>query len=99
VYALEDKVRRQDGRDQSMTRVERAVAVRAIAAMAEFASLVRLPERRSAVDREARLIDPDHPEKARAGLTRLLQRHQVEWNSFVDVLPQQSWVRQIVGQL
>jgi hypothetical protein len=82
-----------------MTPVERAVAVRAIAAMAEFASLARLLDRRSAVDREARLIDQDHPEKARAGLTRLLQRHQFEWNSFVDVLPQQSWVRQIVGQL
>lgn len=82
-----------------MTRGERAVAVRAIAAMPEFASLTRLPVGGSAVDREARLIDPDHPKKARAGLTRSLQRHQFEWNAFVDSLPQQSWVRQIVGQL
>ncbi len=29
----------------------------------------------------------------------VLQRHRSEWDGFMSTLPEQSWVRQIVGQL
>lgn len=82
-----------------MTPGERAVSVRAIAAMAEFARLADSPERELAVGREARLIDSKNPDVVEARLLGLLQRHRTEWDAFMSSLPNRSWVREIVGQL
>jgi hypothetical protein len=82
-----------------MTPVERAVAVRAIAAMAEFACLTDARSGALTIQREARLIDPADPSAAEAKLCRLLRQHQSEWNAFMNSLPERSWVREIVGQL
>jgi hypothetical protein len=50
----------------------RAVAVRAIAAMAEFARLADSPDGALAVQREAQLISPANPEATQTRLLRLL---------------------------
>jgi hypothetical protein len=99
VHALEAIVQGRDGGMKSMTSDERAVAVRAISAMAEFARLAGTPESSVIVDREARLVDPAAPDTARAGLTRLLARHKVEWDLFRESLPGGSWVGRIAEQL
>jgi hypothetical protein len=82
-----------------MRPTERAVAVRAIAAMADFARLADSPAGAAAIDREARLMDAGAPDAARAGLARLLAQHKSEWDGFMGSLPSRSWVREIVGQL
>jgi 7-cyano-7-deazaguanine synthase in queuosine biosynthesis len=99
VHALEDVVQGRDGRRKSMTPDERAVAVRAISAMAEFARLAGSPEGSAIVDREAWLVASAAPDAARAGLTRLLAQHKVEWDLFRESLPDGSWVGRIVEQL
>jgi hypothetical protein len=96
---LEDRVQAQDGQEKQMTPGERAVAVRAIAAMAEFARLADSPAGASAAGREARLVDWANPEVAQALLLRLLQQHRSEWDGFLSSLPSRSWVHEIVGQL
>jgi hypothetical protein len=82
-----------------MTPSERAVAVRAIAAMAEFARLADSPEGLLVVDREAGLVDPKNPRAVRAKLLRLLQWHRIQWEAFMSSLPNRSWVRESVDQL
>ena len=82
-----------------MTPSERAVAVRAVAAMAELARLADSPEGLLAVDREAGLVDPKNPGGVRAKLLRLLQWHRIEWEAFMNSLLNRSWVREIVDQL
>jgi len=99
VYASEDVARDHDGRERRMTTGERAVAVRAIAAMAKFGDLADSAEGKLAVQREARLIDSSDPKVAQAKLLRLLKQHQAEWATFMNALPDRSWVREIVGQL
>lgn len=99
VYRSGDTAVHRDGRQSPMTPSERAVAVRAIAAMAEFARLADAPSGVLTIQREARLIDPSDPGAAEAKLRRLLQQHQFEWNAFMSSLPETSWVREIVGQL
>ena len=99
VCASEDIVCDRDGRERRMLPSERAVAVRAIATMADFARLADSPQGVSAVDREADLVSPKDPGTVRAKLLRLLQRHRVEWEAFMNSLPKRSWVREIVGQL
>lgn len=99
VHASEDIVCGRDGRERRMMPSERAVAVRAIATMADFTRLADLPQGASAVDREAGLVSPKDPGTVRAKLLRLLQRHRVEWDGFMNSLPKRSWVREIVGQL
>ena len=99
VYGSEDMAVRRDGRQSRMTPGERAVAVRAIVTMAEFARLADAPRDASTVRREARLIDPTNPEAAEAKLRRLLEQHRSEWNAFMSSLPDRSWVRDIVSQL
>jgi hypothetical protein len=78
---------------------ERAVAIGAIATMVEFSRLADSPEGRSAVDREARLIDSGNLEVVRAKLVGLVHRHRTEWEGFVNSLPNRSWVREVVGRL
>ena len=99
VCASEDIVCDRNGRERRMLPSERAVAVRAIATMADFARLADSPQGVSAVDREADLVSPKDPGTVRAKLLRLLQRHRVEWEAFMNSLPKRSWVREIVGQL
>ena len=99
VHALEDRVQGQGGQDKQMTPGERAVAVRAIAAMAEFARLADSPAGASTASREARLVDGANPEAAQASLLRLLRQHRFEWDAFLSSLPSRSWVHEIVGQL
>jgi 7-cyano-7-deazaguanine synthase in queuosine biosynthesis len=99
VYGADDIAVHRDGRQSRMTPVERAVAVRAIAAMAEFACLTDARSGALTIQREARLIDPADPSAAEAKLCRLLRQHQSEWNAFMNSLPERSWVREIVGQL
>ena len=99
VYAVEEVARDRDGREIQMTRSERAVAVRAIATMTEFAGLADSAEGVLAIEREARLIDPADPAGARAKLLRLSKQHQAEWGAFMSSVPERSWVREIVGQL
>lgn len=82
-----------------MTPSERAVAVRAVAAMAEFARLADLPDGLLVIDREAGSVDPKNPEAARGKLLRLLHWHRIEWEAFMSSLPNRSWVREIVDQL
>jgi len=98
-YALEDVAHHRDGRERRMTSGDRAVAVRAIATMTEFARLAQSPEGDLVVQGEAQLIDPDNPEAAQTKLVRLLRQHQAEWNAFLSSLPERSWVREIVGQV
>jgi len=99
VYALEDVAHHPDGRERRMTSGDRAVTVRAIATMTEFARLAESPEGDLVVQREAQLIDPDNPEATQTRLVRLLRQHQAEWNAFLSSLPERSWVREIVGQV
>jgi 7-cyano-7-deazaguanine synthase in queuosine biosynthesis len=99
VYTLEDVARHRDGRESRMTPGERAVAVRAIAMMAEFARLADSPDGAVVVQREARLIEPANPALAQTELLRLLKQHQAEWNGFLDSVPERSWVREIAGRL
>jgi 7-cyano-7-deazaguanine synthase in queuosine biosynthesis len=99
VYALEDVARHRNGQEKPMTSGDRAVAVRAIAAMAEFARLADSPDGALSVQREAQLISPANPKAAQTELQRLLGRHRAEWSAFVNSLPERSWVRDIVGQL
>jgi 7-cyano-7-deazaguanine synthase in queuosine biosynthesis len=99
VYAPEDVVRHRNGQEKPMASSDRAVAVRAIAAMADFARLVDSPDGALAVQREAQLIGPTNPEATQTKLLRLLERHRAEWRAFVDSLPERSWVRDIVGKL
>jgi 7-cyano-7-deazaguanine synthase in queuosine biosynthesis len=99
IEASEDRVCDQAERETRMTAGERAVAVRAIAVMAEFARLADSPEGKSVVDREARLIDPSDPRAAEAGLLKLLKQHKAEWDALIVSLPNPSWVRDIVDQL
>jgi hypothetical protein len=82
-----------------MTPSERAVAVRAVAAMVEFARLADSPDGLLVIDREAGLVDPNNPEAAGGKLLRLLQWHQIEWEAFMSSMPNRSWVREIVDQL
>jgi hypothetical protein len=79
-----------------MSHSERAVAVRSIGLMAEFARLARLPPSDSTLTREARLINPGNTDLTAAKLLRLVQQHCGEWDEFVSALPPQSWVREIV---
>jgi 7-cyano-7-deazaguanine synthase in queuosine biosynthesis len=99
VYAMEDFARDRDGRKPRMTSGERAVAVRAIAAMEEFARFANSSEGALVVQREARLIDPDDSNSVQTQLVRLVERHNAEWSAFVSSLPERSWVREIVGQV
>lgn len=99
VYGSDDIAVHRDGQKYRMTHGERAVAVRSIAAMAEFARLADAPSGASTIQREARLIDPTDPAAAETKLRRLLQQHQSEWNRFINSLPGRSWIREIVGQL
>jgi hypothetical protein len=78
---------------------ERAVAVRAIAMMADFARLADSPQGASAVDREAGLVSPKDPGTVRAKLLRLIHRHRAEWDAFMNSLPKRAWVREIIDQL
>ena len=82
-----------------MTPGERAVAVRAIAAMREFARLADSAEGRATAYCEALSIDPRNPRGARESFLGLLQRHRAEWDGFVGSLPNRSWVREMVRQL
>jgi hypothetical protein len=82
-----------------MTPSERAVAVRAIAAMVEFANFSDSPSGALTIQREAQLIEPNDSQATEVKLRRLLQQHQSEWNAFMSSLPNRSWVRDIVGQL
>jgi 7-cyano-7-deazaguanine synthase in queuosine biosynthesis len=99
VFGLEDVARRRDGRQTRMTPGERAVAVRAVAMMAEFARLADSPEGAVVLRREARLIDSANPAAAQTKLFRLVKQHQAEWSAFMSSLPERSWVREIAGQL
>jgi hypothetical protein len=81
-----------------MTRSERAVVARSIGLMAEFARLARLPGSDSTLAREACLINPGNPDPTAAKLLRLVQQHRSEWDDFVNALPPQSWVREIVDR-
>ena len=82
-----------------MTLSERAVAVRAIATMVEFARLANSQKGVVAAQHEARLINPNNPEMAQTKLLSLLKQHQGEWSAFMSSLPERSWVREIVGQI
>jgi 7-cyano-7-deazaguanine synthase in queuosine biosynthesis len=99
VYSFEDIDCDRAGTEGRMTPGERAVAVGAIATMVEFARLADSPEGRSAVDHEARLIDPGSLEVVRAKLVGLVHRHRTEWEGFMNSLPNRSWVREVVGWL
>lgn len=99
VYGSDEIAVGRDGHQSRMTPIERAIAVRAIATMAEFACLATAPSGAETIHREARLIDPAEPAAAEAKLRRLLQQHQTEWGAFMRSLPIRSWVRDIVGQL
>ena len=61
VYATEDIVDDWNGRKGRMTPGERAIAVRAVSAMAELARLSNSSEGELAVSREARLIEFEEP--------------------------------------
>jgi 7-cyano-7-deazaguanine synthase in queuosine biosynthesis len=78
---------------------ERAVAVRAIATMAEFARLADSSGGDVVIKREAQLIDPDRYPMAEQNIRQLLRRHKSEWDGFMSSLPERSWVREIAGQL
>jgi 7-cyano-7-deazaguanine synthase in queuosine biosynthesis len=99
VYASEDITYDRTGRERRMTPSERAVAVRAVAAMAEFARLADSPDGLLVIDREAGLVDPKNPEAAGGKLLRLLQWHRIKWEAFMSSMPNRSWVREIVDQL
>lgn len=99
VYASADTVCDRDGRERRMTPGERAVAVRAIAAMTEFARLADSPEGEATAYCEALLIDPKNPRGMQESFLGLLQRHRAEWDEFVGSLPNRSWVREMVRQL
>jgi 7-cyano-7-deazaguanine synthase in queuosine biosynthesis len=99
VHALYDVALSRDGEERPMTPNERNVAVRSIATMVEFSRLLASPDGAAAVDREARLIDPDNFGAVQAKLRRLLEQHRSEWDAFVCDLPDHSWVREIIGQL
>jgi hypothetical protein len=95
-----DRVRdHRHGKLKDMTRGHREVAVRAIAAMEGFARLPDSSQGIATINREARLVDPTNCEQAEKSLVGLLQRHRVEWNSFMRSLPIDSWLREIVEQL
>lgn len=99
VRALRDVGCHPDGRERPMPSGDRAVAVRAIATMAQFARLAEGPEGNLVVQREARLIDPDDPEAVKSKLIRLLRQHQTEWNAFLSSLPEPSWLREVAAQV
>jgi hypothetical protein len=99
VYAPEDVARHRNGQEKPMASTDRAVAVRAMAAMAEFARLRNSPDGTLVVEREAQLISPANPRATQTKLLRLLEQHRAEWSAFVNSLPERSWVRDIVGQL
>ena len=99
VYAAQDIGLDREGRQVRMLPADRDVAVRAIAAMEEFARLADSPEGAMTVSREARLIAPYDPGPVQAKLHGLLKQHRSEWSSFMSALPDHSWVREIVSQL
>lgn len=99
VFGVKDIGISRDGCAVQMSRAERDVAVRALAAMEEFARLVGTPDGHAAVSREARLIEPDDPLLAEGKLHRLLCQHRLEWRNFLGALPASSWVREVVDQL
>jgi hypothetical protein len=99
LYGSEDIVCDRDGKERRMTSGERAVAVRAVGTMVEFARLADSPEGELAACREARLVDSRNSGVMQARLIRLLQRHRGEWDAFMSSLPNRSWVREIVGQI
>jgi 7-cyano-7-deazaguanine synthase in queuosine biosynthesis len=99
VYASADTVCDRDGKERRMTPGERAVAVRAIAAMSEFARLADSPEGKATVYREGLLIDPRNPNGTLERFLGLLHRHRAEWDVFVDSLPNRSWAAEMVSQL
>jgi hypothetical protein len=82
-----------------MTPGERAVAVRAIAAMSAFARLADSPAGKATAYREALLIDPRNPNGTLESFLGLLHRHRAEWDVFVDSLPNRSWAAEMVRQL
>jgi 7-cyano-7-deazaguanine synthase in queuosine biosynthesis len=99
VYGSDDITHDRDGRERRLTSSERAVAVRAVAAMSEFADLADSPNVAAVVQREADLIDSTNSKAIQANLLRLLRQHRAEWHAFVNSLPKRSWVSEIVGQL
>jgi 7-cyano-7-deazaguanine synthase in queuosine biosynthesis len=99
LYGSNDIATHRDGSQCRMTPSERAVAVRAIAAMVEFANFSDSPSGALTIQREAQLIEPNDSQATEVKLRRLLQQHQSEWNAFMSSLPNRSWVRDIVGQL
>lgn len=99
VYAVEDVAHDRKGWERRMTSGERAVAVRAITAMSEFARLADSPDGALIVEREASLIDSANSKATQTNLHRLLKQHQFEWRAFMNSLPPRSWVREIEGQL
>ena len=99
VFAAEDIGHDRGGREMQMTPGERSLAVRSVAIMVQFARLANSPDGRSIVDREARLIDPNHPEAIQPKVVRLLRQHRLEWDAFTASLPSRSWIRDIVAEL
>lgn len=99
IFAVEDETHDRSGKKRTMTSGERAVAVRAIAAMAEFAGLAESKQGAAVIRREARLVDDVNPAPAEAAFARLLRRHRAEWHAAMDSLPAGSWVREIADQL
>lgn len=98
LYASADTVCDR-GSERRMTPDERAVAVRAIAAMRELARLADSSEGKATAYREALLIDPGNPRGTQESFLKLLHRHRAEWDAFVGALPNRSWVREMVRQL
>lgn len=87
------------GNAHPMTAGERAVAVRAVVAMDDFARLTENPQKSGSIIREAELINPKDAPDAYIKLTRLLAQHRYEWYAFLDRLPKNSWLLQIVREL
>ena len=98
VYASESVGHDRSGRARPMTKHEHDIAMRAVATMHKAAHFPSSAQDEAVMLREARLITPSQPESARKNLAILLEKHSYEWNRFVDHLPRQSWVRNIIGR-
>nr|VFK60349.1 MAG: hypothetical protein BECKTC1821F_GA0114240_10456 [Candidatus Kentron sp. TC] len=76
------------------------VAVNAIFAADDFASLLDLANGNDAIDRHAYQLDAlgyCPREEARENIRNLIRTHKEEWESFLASLPAHSWVRKVVG--
>ncbi len=83
--------------DEQPSGADREVATYAVIGMDELASVSKTVTERSDLTVELSDALRAQPDATAASVTRLFQQHASEWETFVEALPADSWIRPLVS--